>query len=118
MRYESLAVYRKSYELALSMYKFSNTLPKEERYGITAQLRSASLSIPLNIAEGYGKQSSEAEFNRFLSMAKGSCNEVCVLLDFLKDLKFLEKEHHNKYIARYEEVEKMLYVLMKSVMEK
>ena len=117
MKHESLEVYRKSYELALSLYKFSTTLPADEKYGLTSQIKRASLSVPLNIAEGYGKQSSKAEFNRFLSMAKGSCSEVHVLLDFLKDLGYLEDEHCEKYKERYVEVEKMLYSLINGAKE-
>ena len=112
MRFERLDVYKKSYELALSIYKFTETLPSDEKYGIISQIKRASLSIPLNIAEGYGKQISKTEFNRFLSMAKGSCSEVAVLLDFLRDLGKLQKAHHKKYREEYVEVEKMIYGLI------
>ena len=81
MKHESLEVYKRSYDLALSIYKFTETLPNDEKFGIISQLRRASLSIPMNIAEGYGKQSSKAEYNRFLSMAKGSCSEMAVLIN-------------------------------------
>ena len=115
MRFESLDVYRKSYELALSIYRFSETLPSDEKYGLISQMKRASLSVPLNIAEGYGKQSSGNEYKRFLSMAKGSCGEMMVLLNFLKDLGQLEETHHKKYCEKYEEIEKMLYGLIKTV---
>ena len=114
MRFEKLEVYNKSYDLALSIYKYTETLPNEEKYGIISQMKRASLSIPLNIAEGYGKQGGKTEFNRFLSMAKGSCSEMAVLLDFLKDLGLLEENHHKKYREKYVEVEKMIYGLMQS----
>ena len=112
MRFKQLEVYEKSYELALSVYRLTETLPKDEQYGIISQIKRAALSIPLNIAEGYGKQSGQKEFNRFLSMAKGSCSEMMVLMDFLKDLGKIEEKHYQKYIQRYEEVEKMIYGLM------
>ena len=114
MRYEGLKVYQKSYELALKMYKFAKGLPREEEYGLSSQLRCASISIPLNIAEGYGKQGSEAEYRRYLSMAKGSCNEVEVLLSFLKDLGYMERNQYEQWRGAYEEVERMLYGIMKS----
>ena len=114
MRFESMIVYKKSYELALSLYKFTDILPEDEKYGIISQLKRASLSIPLNIAEGYGKQGSKAELNRFLSMAKGSCGEITVLLSFLKDLGHLEEKHLLIYKEKYIEVEKMLYGLINS----
>ena len=112
MRSGNLIVYTKSYELAVSIYKFSNTLPKEEQYGLTSQLRRASVSIPLNIAEGYGKQSSKAEFKRYLMMAKGSCCEMGVLLDLSRDLEYLTIGQHKSYYDKYEEIEKMLYSLI------
>ena len=112
MQYKDLDVYNKSYDLALSIYKFSETLPIEEKFGIISQMKRASLSVPMNIAEGYGKQSTSTELIRFLQMAKGSCNEMGVLLDFLKDLGHLKVEHHKKYHEKYEEIEKMLYGLI------
>ena len=112
MRCGNLIVYTKSYELAVSIYKFSKTLPKEEQYGLTSQIKRASTSIPLNIAEGYGKQASDAEFKRYLMMAKGSCCEMGVLLDLLRDLEYLTVEHHKSYYEKYEEIEKMLYSLI------
>ena len=113
MRYKQLEVYQKSYELALSIYRYTESLPKEEVYGITSQIRRASLSIPLNIAEGYGKQAGETEFKRYVSIAKGSCNEVMVIIEFLRDLRLMEKKDSELYLKKYEEVEKMLYGLMK-----
>ena len=115
MRYEKLEVYKKSYDLALSLYRFSDFLPEDEKYGLISQLRRSTVSIPLNIAEGYGKQSTGTEFKRYLSMAKGSCNEVMVLLDFLRDLGLLKEEHHRKYHEKYKEIEKMLFGLIRSI---
>ena len=112
MKYENLIVYQKSYEAALSLYKFSETLPSDEKYGMISQLKRASLSVPLNIAEGYGKQASDKEFFRFLTMAKGSCSEIAVLLSFMKDLGHMKEEDYQKYYERYEGIEKMLYSLM------
>ena len=71
MKHESLEVYKQSYELALSIYRFTETLPNDEKYGLVSQLRRASLSVPLNIAEGYGKQASRAEYNRFYQWQRG-----------------------------------------------
>ena len=80
--YKELKVYERSYKAAKAVYEMTAGFPTEERYGITNQLKRASLSIPLNIAEGYAKRESQEEFKRFLMMALGSSNEVLVLLDF------------------------------------
>ena len=70
--YKDLKVYQKSYKLALRMYReVAKTLPAEERYGLTSQIKRAATSIPLNIAEGYAKIGGAKETVRFLQMARG-----------------------------------------------
>ena len=106
--YKELKVYKRSYKAVKAVYEMTEGFPKEERYGIINQLRRASLSIPLNIAEGYAKRESQEEFKRFLMMALGSSNEVLVLLDFSKDLKYIGEETHKRAFAEYEEIASML----------
>ena len=110
--YKDLRVYEKSYRAAKAIYHLSEEFPKEEIYAITNQIRRASLSIPLNIAEGYVKRGSQREFKRFLEMAIGSSNEVSVLLDFAKDLGYMSEERHEKASREYEEISKMLNVFI------
>ena len=73
------------------------------------QIRRAALSIPLNIAEGYGRSS--AEFKRFLRISLGSCNEVRVLIDFLSDLKYIDTDVYNRLLEEYEALARQLYKL-------
>ena len=94
--YKDLKVYERSYKLAMSIYRFSATMPEDERYGLTSQMKRAATSIPLNIAEGYGKGDTKPEQKRYLKMAKGSCSELEVLIDMCKDLGFMPKEAHAK----------------------
>ena len=110
--YKDLKVYSKSYELCLSMYQQVKMFPEDERFGLISQIKRASSSIPLNIAEGYGKRSSVLEFKRFLSMALGSCNEMEVLLSLSKDLGFMSLDMFEKLSEAYEEVAKMLSTLI------
>ena len=110
--YKDLNVYKKSDTLVLDMYQITNKLPIEERFGLISQIKRASLSIPLNIAEGYGKRSSTMEFKRYLAMAKGSCNELQVLLDLCNDLEYISQEEHKTISERYDEVGKMLYGML------
>ena len=112
--YKGLIVYQKSYNLALDVYKLSADFPQEERFGLTSQMKRASTSIPLNIAEGYGKRNNGREYSRFLMMAIGSCDEIRVLLDFCKDLGFMSDENYHSLYAGYDEVGKMLNSLHKS----
>ncbi len=112
--YRDLKVYEKSYELAVLMYKVMKRLPREETFGLISQVKRASTSIPLNIAEGYGKGVQGKELIRFLTMARGSCSEMKVLLELCKDLGFIEEMEIRTYMERYNEVGKMLTGLIKS----
>jgi len=77
-----------------------------------SQIRRAALSIPLNIAEGYGKKQSAAEFKRYLNMSLGSVNEVEVLLDLSCDLKYITEDQHKEYLERYQVLGKQLNTLI------
>ena len=113
--YRDLKVYERSYGAALAVYRMTQEFPKEELNGITDQIRRASVSIPLNIAEGYAKRESQAEFKRFLMMAIGSANEMSVLIDFAKDFEYIESDVHEKAWTEYEEIGKMLNSFIKKV---
>jgi four helix bundle protein len=106
--YKDLEVYTRSYKIALEINLLVKKFPQEEIFGITSQMKRASLSIPLNIAEGYGKKASSLEFKRFLVMAMGSSNEMCVLVSFAKDMKYITLEKHEQLSQEYEELGKML----------
>ena len=73
--FRQLKVWEKAHHLALEVYKTTATFPKEEIYGLTSQLRRASVSIPTNIAEGCGRNTN-ADFARFLQIAMGSASET------------------------------------------
>ena len=109
--FRDLEVYQESYQLAIEMYQISRSYPQEERYGLRSQIQRASVSIPLNIAEGYGKQESAAEFKRYLRMALGSANEIEVLLDLSRDLGYLEANKCAELQERYITTRKRLYRL-------
>ncbi|HRJ76165.1 MAG TPA: four helix bundle protein, partial [Anaerolineales bacterium] len=73
--FRQLKVWEKSHQLALAVYKVTKSFPKEELYGLTTQIRRASMSIPTNIAEGCGRNT-DADFARFLQIAMGSASET------------------------------------------
>ena len=112
--YKDLEVYQLSYKLALSIHKMTQTFPKEETYEISSQMRRAALSIPLNIAEGYGKKSSAKDFKRFLKISLGSTNEMLVLISFVKDLGYITEEEYKEYSERYNMLGGMIYNLEKN----
>ncbi len=109
--YKDLEIYRESYKLVLEVYQLK--LPKEERYGLTHQIKNASVSISLNIAEGYGRKYSAKEFKHFLRNSLGSTNEMQVLLELLKDLKYLDKDKSSELINRYDILGKRIHALIK-----
>ena len=111
--FKELQIYQRSYVAVKAVYAMTEKFPERERYGVTDQLRRASLSIPLNIAEGYGKKDSQSEFNRYLRIALGSANEVMVLLDFSKDMSYIPEEKHQKAYVEYEEICKMINAFIK-----
>ena len=106
--YQDLEVYRKSYQLALEIHGMSLSFPEFERYELGRQLREASKSIPVNIAEGHGRRSSTADFKRFLVMAHSSCGEVKVWLKFCKDLGYISQEQGDELWEKYDEIGRML----------
>ena len=110
--YRDLEVYKESYQLALQVHKVTNKFPDFERYEIGSQLRRAALSIPMNIAEGYGKKESEKDFKRFLRMSLGSCNEVNVLLEMSKDLSYMTEEEYNEILHKYDVLGKRINTLI------
>ena len=109
--YRDLRVYQESYELGKVIHQLTHHFPKHERYELGNQLRRAALSIPLNIAEGYGKKQSVADFKRFLLMSIGSCNEMEVLLDYIRDFGYKTEETYKELQERYTRLGKQLNVL-------
>ena len=98
--YTDLQIYKDAYRLSLDIYKLTQKFPKEETYGIISQIRRAAVSVALNIAEGYGRQSKE-EFRRFLKISLGSNNETMTLLELSKDLEYLNIEEYQKLKNQY-----------------
>ena len=116
--YKELLVYKKSYAQAIKMYELAKSFPKEEQFGLTSQIKRTATSIPLNIAEGYGKAETGKEVVRFLSMARGSSAEMEVLLCFAKDFGHMSREEYSEAIKLQEEIGRMLTGIIKSIKSK
>ena len=93
-------IWKLSHLLTLKIYDVTKSFPKDEIYGIISQIRRASSSIPTNISEGCGRDS-DAEFNRFLTIALGSASEVEYLIILSKDLNYIDE---NSFINLNEEI--------------
>ena len=85
--YKDLTVWRKSVELAVITYRLTNGLPKDELYGISSQLKRASVSVASNIAEG-SIRGSKKDFCHFLRIASGSIAELQTQIEICKRLPF------------------------------
>jgi len=112
--YRDLKVWQKSYRLCLDLYRITKTFPKEERYGLTSQIRRSAVSIPSNIAEGYGRKTT-ADYLRSLYIAYGSVCELETQVLLSGDLNYVNKENLKALKDDTEEVERMLKVLIKSL---
>jgi four helix bundle protein len=110
-KYKNLVVWQRADELALKVYRLTDTFPEKERYGITGQLRRAALSVPTNIVEGYGRRSKK-DLSRFLDVARGSLAETEYLLGFSAALGYVSQDLTEVH-ALIEEVSKLLWSFQK-----
>jgi len=95
-------------------YKITEDFPKEEKFGLIAQLRRSSISIPSNIAEGAGRNTN-GEFKQFLGIANGSSFELITQLLISKRLNIMTEENVKPIVSDIIEVTKMNYALQKSL---
>jgi four helix bundle protein len=86
--YRDLEVWKISMQLAREVYQITEGMPKHEIYGLTSQIRRASVSVPANIAEGYGRNHRK-EYVQFLGVANGSLKELETLLLLAHDLNYI-----------------------------
>ena len=112
--FHNYKVWNRGHQFALSIYKITKGFPKEELFGMTSQLRRASTSIPINIAEGCGRRS-DAEFAYFLNIAAGSASEVEEELLLSFDLDFLDKDSYQQFDNEVKEIKAMLSKLIDSI---
>ena len=115
--YRKLDIYHISYAFVLDVYKVTTTFPDDEERNIVSQIRRASVSIPLNIAEGSAK-SSPKEFVYFLNVAYASGKEVQVLLDLSRDLGLLGDDGYTFLSGRVDEINAKLFLFLRNAEQK
>jgi len=101
-------------ELVEEIYKLSALFPSEERFGLTSQIRRAAVSVPSNIAEGYGRRR-KGQYMHHLDIANGSLTEVETQLIIAGRLGFIEKDQAQKAWSLLQETGKMLTGLTRSL---
>jgi len=115
--YTELFVWQKSIELVTAVYRETRNFPKEEIYGLTSQIRRSAVSIPSNIAEGFGRKSQQ-DFIRFLKISMGSLFELQTQLRIAKNLEYLEEGKFNHVFEETREIERMLSAFIQSITDK
>lgn len=113
-KFEKLNVYQKALEFTTEIYGFSKTLPADEKYGLISQLRRATTSIVLNIAEGAGA-GSDLEFRRFLRIALRSNYEVHAIIDVIIKLKLANQKEALRLKENLDEIGAMISGLIKKL---
>ena len=115
--YKDLIVWQKAVALVTSIYALTKSFPQEEKFGIVSQLNRASVSIPSNIAEGWGRESSK-NYLQFLKIARGSVMETETLLVISKNLNYIDDSKYEGISQEIEEVSRILQGLINSIQQK
>jgi four helix bundle protein len=112
--FRELRVWGKAHEMVLACYKLTSDFPKHEMFGLAAQIRRCSASIPANIAEGCGRLGN-SELHRFLQIACGSTNELEYHFLLARDLGYVAEENHARAEKQLLELKRMLVALIRKV---
>ena len=112
--FKELIVWKWSMELAKAAYALTKRLPREENYALADQIRRSAVSIPSNIAEGYGRTTTK-EYARFLSIARGSGYELETQILLCVDLGYFKEEETVHTLCLGKEVSKMLTAILTKI---
>ncbi|MDX2112360.1 MAG: four helix bundle protein [Alphaproteobacteria bacterium] len=115
--YKDLEVWQKGRVLVKQVYQLTKLFPKEEIYGLTAQLRRAVVSVPSNIAEGHSRSGTK-DFIQFISVSIGSLAEVETQIILSEDLEFCQPAQTISIYKNIEELQRMLHALRSSLKAK
>jgi len=105
--YRELKIWQRSMDFVVKVYEISANFPKEERYGLTSQLRSCAVSVPSNISEGAGRGTNK-QFKRFLEFSMGSINEAQTQIELAHRIKYIQQEVYNILIDEALQIYKMI----------
>ena len=113
-KFTDLRVWQEAHQLALLVYKATKNFPKEEQFGLTAQVRRAAISVASNIAEGFNRFSLKEKI-QFYSISLGSVSELDSQFLLAKDLRYLNEEEYIDIEQRIENIHKGLVALIKKI---
>jgi four helix bundle protein len=106
-RYKELKVWQKAIDLAVEVYRITEKLPKDERFGLIGQMNRSAVSIPSNIAEGAGRNT-DKDFNNFLGVALGSSFELDTQLVISNKLEYVNDQDFQKTVKELEHLQNMI----------
>lgn len=109
-----LIAWQRTYALALDVIRATEGFPKEERFGLTAQARRAAVSVPSNIAEGFGRGSRQ-DYIRFLYIARGSLYELSTQLSLAADLAYFPEDSARHLLSKLDDRERVLWGLIRAL---
>lgn len=112
--FRNLSVWSKGHFLTLKIYYLTKSFPKDEIFGLVSQMRRCAYSVPSNIAEGCGRNSTP-DFKRFLVIAAGSSSELEYQLFLSKDLGYISEVVFKELESETIEIKKMIYSLIKKL---
>jgi four helix bundle protein len=115
--HKRLLAWQKSMDLVVKIYELTKNFPREEIYGLTSQIRRASISVPSNISEGAAGRS-VTQFRNFLAVAIGSLNEISTQLEIAYRVGYLDQRKLDAAERRVDECLALTYGLRKSLIEK
>lgn len=115
--YRDLGVWQQAMALAADCYKAKSSFPQSEIYGMTSRIRRAATSVPANIAEGHGRETTGA-YIQFLRISQGSLKEVETLVLLANSIEFLDKATTERLMGRCEDVGKPLRALIRVLQSK
>jgi len=105
--FRNLKIWQKGMQLVIDIYKLSERLPREEKYGLKSQITRAAISIPSNIAEG-SSRSSDKDYKRFLEISLGSAFELETQVLIIKKLNMVNNEQIDIVLSALHEEQKMI----------
>jgi four helix bundle protein len=108
---KDLLVWQRSMDLVVTVYKVCSLFPDSEKYGLMSQMQRAAVSVPSNIAEGFGRQAT-GEYRRHLSIARGSLLELETQIELARRLNFISSEKAEDIINEVNQISSMLASLI------
>ena len=114
--FRDLIIWQKSMGLVTEIYRMTKRMPKDEEYGLKAQMRRCAVSIPSNVAEGYGRKSTN-DYIRFLNITMSSLYELQTQIEIALNLEYIKQEDFDKLHEAAREIERMLSSLVRKIKE-